>query len=113
VSEAFQANDIAGVSAASTEWAGNFKATKYVSNITISAADGHITVFYSATTPQINGKTLVLTPNINKAVLATGAQGNIDWACVSTTSQTAVTTRGLASAAAGTVDSRYVPTECK
>src|SRR6266480_1619152 len=37
VAEAFQANDIAGVAAASTEWGLSFKPTKYVSGITISA----------------------------------------------------------------------------
>ncbi len=79
VSEAFQSNDIAGVSAASTEWAGAFKATKYVSGITIDAADGHIVVTYGANTPQISGKTLVLTPNILGNPLVTGASGNIDW----------------------------------
>src|ERR1700675_969150 len=31
VAESFQANDVAGVSAASTDWLANFKATKYVS----------------------------------------------------------------------------------
>src|SRR2546430_2480431 len=62
VSEAFQSNDIAGVSAASAEWAGAFKATKYVSGITIDAADGHIVITYGANTPQTDTKTLVLTP---------------------------------------------------
>jgi type IV pilus assembly protein PilA len=113
VAEAFQSNDIAGLTAASAEWALNFKATKYVSNVTINATDGHITVIYGTLTPQLSGLDIVLTPNINKGLLAAGVTGNIDWACVSTTNVTAVTTRGLVSAAAGTVPSQYVPTECK
>ena len=56
VSEAFQSNDIAGVSAASAEWVLAFKPTKYVSSITIDAADGHIVVIYGANTPQLSGK---------------------------------------------------------
>jgi len=112
VSEAFQSNDIAGVSAASAEWVLAFKPTKYVSSITIDAADGHIVVIYGANTPQLSGKTLVLTPNIVGAKLSTGLSGNIDWSCASNSNATA-TARKLAVAAAGTVDSKYVPTECK
>jgi len=112
VSEAFQSNDIAGVAAASAEWAGNFKATKYVTLITIDPADGHIVITYDAHTPQISGLTVALTPYIFGARLATNLSGNIDWACASTTQATA-NARGLAGAVAGTVPSKYVPTECK
>src|SRR6201994_214991 len=35
VAEGFQSNDLPGVAAASADWALNFKATKYVSGITI------------------------------------------------------------------------------
>jgi type IV pilus assembly protein PilA len=111
VAESFQANDIVGVAAASADWTTNWKATKYVSTITIDPADGHITVIYGAATPQISGQSVVLTPNVNKLVLATGATGNIDWACTSASNATA-TARGLANTA-GTVSARYVPTECK
>ena len=113
VAEAFQSNDIAGVSAASAEWANNFKATKYVSGITIDPADGHITITYGANTPQISTDTIVLTPNIPVGtVLATGATGNIDWACESTANAT-LTARGLTGTGGATVPSRYAPTECK
>ncbi|TLZ01624.1 MAG: pilin [Gammaproteobacteria bacterium] len=112
VSEAFQSNDIAGVAGASAEWVAAFKPTKYVSTITIDPADGHIVVTYGANTPQLSTKTVILTPNINKALLATGLSGNIDWACTSTGSATAAA-RGLKFTAGATVDSKYVPTECK
>src|SRR5450432_1220849 len=112
VSQAFQANDITGVSAASTEYAANFTPTKYVSNILISATDGTITVLYGANTPQINGKTINLTPNAQGAVLAAGAGGNIDWACTSAVNATA-TARNLKFTAGATVSARYAPTECK
>ena len=111
VAESFQANDIAGVSAASIDWAANFVATKYVSTITIGNTNGVITIQYGANTPQISGKTVVLTPNAQGAILATGATGNIDWACASLSNATA-TARGL-QFVAGTVSARYAPTECK
>jgi type IV pilus assembly protein PilA len=112
VSQAFQANDITGVSAASTEYAANFTPTKYVSNILISAVDGTITVLYGANTPQISGKTINLTPNAQGAILAAGAGGNIDWACTSAANATA-TARNLKFTAGATVSARYAPTECK
>jgi type IV pilus assembly protein PilA len=112
VAEAFQANDIAGVSAVTADYAANFVATKYVSNITISNTSGTITIFFGANTPQISGKTLILTPNAQGAILAAGAGGNIDWACTSTAHATA-TARNLKFTAGATVSARYVPTECK
>jgi type IV pilus assembly protein PilA len=113
VAEAFQANDIAGVSAASADFANNFKATKYVSNLTIDPADGHITITYGANTPQISGLTIILTPNVPVGtILATGATGNIDWACQSVNSAT-MTARNLKGDGPGTVPARYAPTECK
>jgi type IV pilus assembly protein PilA len=113
VAESFQANNITGVAAASADWLANFKATKYVSGITISAATGAITIQYGANTPQISGKTVILTPNVPVGtVLATGATGNIDWACESTATST-LTARGLKGTGGATVSARYVPTECK
>jgi type IV pilus assembly protein PilA len=55
---------------------------------------------------------LVLSPNINKAPLATGVTGPIDWACGSATNVTA-TSEGLTVAAGGSVLGKYVPTQCK
>ncbi len=113
VAESFQANDVAGVSAASADWAANFKATKYVSGIAIDNTNGTITVTYGANTPQISGKTVILTPNVPVGtILATGATGNIDWACTSAANTTA-TARTLAFTAGATVPARYAPTECK
>jgi type IV pilus assembly protein PilA len=112
VAEGFQSNDIAGVTAAATAWnIPNFTPTKYVQNISVGATTGIITITYSATTPQINGQTLILSPFINQVALATTLQGNIDWACTSSQTQTAGA-RGLG-AAAGTLLAKYAPTECK
>ncbi|HJY37277.1 MAG TPA: pilin [Steroidobacteraceae bacterium] len=113
VSEGFQSNDINGVTAAATAWNTNFTQTKYVSNVVVTPTTGVITITYGPQTPQISTKTLTLAPYINNAQLATTLSGNIDWACASTTNATA-TARGIATGlVAGTVDARFVPTECK
>jgi type IV pilus assembly protein PilA len=116
VSEGFASNDIAGVSAAS----GAFSATptKYVTGVTIGATTGLITVTYNGTNiPQIGtANTLKLQPYISvggtETKLATGQQGNIDWACAGASNNTA-TSLGMASAPTGTVLAKYVPTQCK
>lgn len=119
VSEGYQSNDMAGVAAAGQAWNTAFVATKYVTSVQIAASppagavgDGVITVTYSPNVAQINGKTLVLTPYINKVLLASGQTGGIDWACASQTQNTA-TSQGLVGATAGTIDPKYVPTTCK
>lgn len=111
VVDGFYSNDMNGVVSAAAEWANKWVATKYVSDIAIDNASGVITITYSPETPQIDGDTLVLTPSIGGAALAAGLEGNIDWACASALSTTA-TNRGLP-VNAGTVNERYVPTECK
>ncbi len=119
VAEGFQSNDTAGVITASKQLAAEIAAqpivSKYVANITVGTTAGTmgmITVTYSAATPQINGLTVKLTPYVAGAPLATGATGNIDWACASTTNTTAAS-NGLAAAPVGTLLARYAPTQCK
>jgi type IV pilus assembly protein PilA len=112
VADGYQSNDMTGVSTASTQWAAEFKPTKYVSTVAISATTGVITVTYGANTPQISTATLMLAPYINKAVLVTNLSGSIDWACASSTNTTAVA-EGLAGAPTGSLLSRYAPTQCK
>ncbi|MBS0579875.1 MAG: pilin [Proteobacteria bacterium] len=116
VSEGFQSNDLAGVSAAANAWNLAFVPTKYVQNIQIDPTAGFITVTYNNTAagiPQLAaGNTILLTPNVNKAPLANGVPGSIDWACASATNLTA-TAEGLTGIQAGTVLAKYVPTQCK
>jgi type IV pilus assembly protein PilA len=111
VAEAYQSNDMTGVTAAAASWTSSFTPTKYVSTAVVSDL-GVITITFSAATPQISGKTLTLSPFIQGAVLATNQQGNIDWACSSATHTTA-TAQSMTPANAGTIDPRYVPTICK
>jgi type IV pilus assembly protein PilA len=110
VAEAYQSNDMPGVTAVASTWTAAFTPTKYVSTVVV-AATGIITVKYAAITPQINGLTVVLTPSINKVALAANQSGNIDWACASTKNATA--TSEALPVNAGTVSARYVPTQCK
>ena len=114
VAEGFESGDIAGLGAAATAW--TFAPTKYVQNITIDNATGMITVIFDAAgIPQLAGaNTITFTPNINKLALATGAAGNIDWACASATDHTATAAPELLTVQTiGTVLAKYVPTQCK
>jgi type IV pilus assembly protein PilA len=127
VAEAYNSNDIAGITAVSTQYAlaaaaGGFVPTKYVNGIAIAtgaaAAPGVITVTYNtvAATGGIallaGGNIIVLSPFVNKAVLVAGMSGNIDWVCTSAGNTTA-TADGAGAAAIGTVQTKYVPTQCK
>jgi type IV pilus assembly protein PilA len=127
VSEAFQSNDVAGITAIANQYAlapaaGGFTPTKYVATMVIAlgtaAAPGVITVGFNTAAatggiPQLNGgASIVLSPFINKAVLVTGLSGNIDWVCTSAGNTTAAAA-GAGAAAKGTVQTKYVPTQCK
>jgi type IV pilus assembly protein PilA len=118
VADGFQSNDMQGVASAATAWNAAWEPTKYVNNVAVTGATGEIVVTYGASTPQINNNTLVLMPEVNVAGayanLATGQQGNIDWACSSTTSLTATTsTPPLIAPPVGSLPAKYAPTQCK
>jgi len=114
VAEAFQADDMNGVANVAKDWNLNFIKTKYVSTIGIDGTTGIITVTYSASTPQISGKKLTISPFVNAAKLATNAQGNIDWACASASAETAKNrTPSLVVGTLGDLQQRYAPSECK
>ena len=57
------------------------------------------------TSPQTHSR---LSPFVGGAALATGAAGNVDWACTSVGVATA-TANGYGAATAGTVVQRYAP----
>ena len=119
VSEAFQTDGLAGVTAAATTYnaiAAAQKASKYVADMTIAGATGAITMTTAGAAsglPTIaQGKTLVLTPNVNNVALAAGATGAIDWACASTSATTAGN-KGLGAAGLGSLPAKYAPAECR
>ena len=117
VAEGWQSGDTAGLTAAAGAW--TFSPTKYVTNITIAAATGVITVLFNSNVAtggiaQLAGATgLSFTPNINKAALTTGVSGNIDWACASSTNVTATNAGLVVVAPPAPVLAKYVPTQCK
>ncbi|GHD74258.1 prepilin-type N-terminal cleavage/methylation domain-containing protein [Luteimonas padinae] len=120
VSEAFQSDGLAGVTAAATEYNGRAqteKESKIVDNIVIDDSNGAITVTLETATQaglptDAADKTLIFTPNVQGAALAAGATGAIDWACASATNTTA-TSRGLVVAGNGTLPAKYAPSECR
>ena len=120
VSEAWQSDGLTGVMAAADEY--NMRdadeiTSKYIASILISNADGAITLMtgLSADTglpADAQSTTLVFQPNVQGGALAPGVQGAIDWACASTSANTA-TTRGLTAPTLGSLPARYAPSECR
>ena len=120
VSEAFQTDGLAGVTAAAGSY--NLAAnavehtSKYVSAMAINGANGRITV--TTATAAASGlpadartKTIVFTPNVQNAALAALA-GAVDWACASLTATTAGN-KGLTAVGLGTLPAKYAPAECR
>ena len=121
ISEAFQSDSLAGITAAATEYNARpttEKSSKVVADIEIDDANGVITVTLetaaNAGLPSDAGSTeITFTPNVQGAVPAAGAVGAIDWACASSTNTTA-TARGLAAVApANALPAKYAPSECR
>jgi len=120
ISEAFQSDSLAGVTAAATEYNARppaEKRSKYIDNIQIDDTNGMITVTLAAAgqagfPADAAGTTLTFTPNVQGALLVAGATGAIDWACASATSTTAAT-RNLVVGAPGTLPVKYASSECR
>jgi type IV pilus assembly protein PilA len=127
VAEGFESGGLNGVKSAATSWNGAFTATKYVSNVSIASATGIITVTYNATAiPQLAGGNVInISPYIEPTTgpgagttqtqlgSASSLSGNIDWACTSSTNNTAAAGGMAAPDAPTPVSSKYVPTQCK
>ncbi|HEX3914571.1 MAG TPA: pilin [Steroidobacteraceae bacterium] len=111
VAESWQSGGTTGLAAAANGWNTSFVSTKYVSNIQIDTATGAISVTYSATAiPQLGAATLLtLTPSIGANALPNTLAGAIDWACASE----GHTVAGSLPFTAGTIVTKYVPTNCK
>jgi type IV pilus assembly protein PilA len=101
--------------------AGRGATSKYVDRVLIDALTGEISVFMSSTagtpapanelrlTPYIATSTLPMQLGTAYAVATTGA---IDWGCASSTSLRA-TQRNMPPVVAGTLTSKYAPSECR
>ena len=136
VSDGFQSNGIAGVTAAAAGW--TFTNTKYVTCISIAdgnggavagqcasgggsaGAPGLITIQYNATNVgQIGtGNQLTLEPNVNNgsayvALTTLSSSSNIDWACASATAVTATNLAQPFTTPGSPLLAAYAPTQCK
>ena len=119
ISEAFQTDGLAGVTAAAVTYNAidaKEKASKYVADIKITEASGVITMTTAGATSGLpgvaQGKTLVMSPNVQKLAIVAGATGAIDWACASTSATTA-TNKGLGARGLGDLPAKYAPAECR
>jgi type IV pilus assembly protein PilA len=120
-SEGFQSDGLVGLTSAATAYnavAQAEKRSKYVRNIAANAASPYeVTVTILANGGNgiptgLDGQTLVLTPNVQKAVPAAASAGPMDWACASGTNATAIA-RGFGSIVAGTLEAKFAPSECR
>ena len=126
VSEAFESNGTAGLTATAASWVSTASTSKYVSAVTVLGS-GVITVTYIGGTTAggisqlANGTTIDFIPSVNVGGVHTQlvnvgtSSGSVDWACVSSSNSTASATFGatIAGLATGTVPAKFVPTICK
>lgn len=122
LSESFQANGIAGMDSAAAVYNATpiaQRSSKYVAGVRIVGAGTPwpIEVAIAATAGNgipaaLNGKTIVLSPNVQGVTPVGSSVGAMDWACTSTTAGTA-TARGLTNRTLGTLPAQYAPAECR
>ncbi len=96
--------------------------SKYVNSVLGDNASGVITITYNPTSVGLAAaqNTIVLSPYVQSqaaaetlaSALANGRTGSVDWACGSATTATS-TAQGLLGAAAGTVQAKYAPSQCR
>lgn len=121
MSEAFQTDSTQGLIAAATAY--NLlpqveKSSKFVQDIQIAAASPwSITVSVDATAENgiptdLDGDTIVFSPNVQKAAPIPTSVGAVDWACASDSNLTAAA-RLLGSRALGSLPAKYAPSECR
>ncbi len=119
ISEAFQTDSMAGITAAVAMYNAKLQAekqSKFVDDIQV-AASGAITVTLTSAAgsglpTDALGQTIVFTPNVQNALPAAGVAGAIDWGCATATSVTAGN-RGLTGMVAGNLPAKYAPAECR
>ena len=99
------------------------RASKYVTSVLVTGASGLITVTYTPATGAGAAPTLTLTPWMRDtaagqayvAALTAGQSGSIDWGCSSVTALAAANgaVNPIAILAAGTIQSKYAPAQCR
>lgn len=119
ISEGYQSNGMVGVKSAATsatKGSATAPVSKYLESVTVTDV-GEITLKTTgdaSLASDAQGKTLTLTPYINKVALAAGTttEGSVEWACASTTQEQAKV-RVTAGVTAGTLPAKYAPSECR
>ncbi len=120
VSEGFQSDGAAGVTAAAGAWVS--PVTKYVTGIAMNGGTGEMIITYNRATgiTQLGAgaNTVSLMPwtklaGANVALNTAGASGEIDWGCASSQNLTAVAKGLPANPTPGTLLPRYAPAECR
>ena len=121
MSEAFQTDGITGLTNAATAFNKTPQAekqSKYVDNVVITAGtpwDITVTMLADGKNgmpTSVGGKTITLSPNVQKATPTDDSKGAIDWACGSETTKTAGD-RTLGNVKVGTLPAKYAPSECR
>lgn len=118
VSESYQDDNLPGVvryaAVVAAELAAGNIATDKVQGVVVNGADGVITVTYNvAAIPELGpaSNTLVYSPHIGNAALGGVTAGTIAWECAGVTGGKA--TAAYAGATLGTINSKYLPGECR
>ena len=121
MTEGFQTDGVAGLATAAN--AINAvplaqKASKYVQGF-VAQPDAEFSVECQVLANATNGiptiiagQTILLSPNVQKALPTVVSKGAIDWACTSETNK-AAENRLLANRPVGTLLSKYAPSECR
>jgi len=92
--------------------------TKYIRSIQINPVNGEIIILSAGSNLPTDAlsSTIVLTPQINfngaYSLLSANPVGTIDWACRSDTNIFS-SQKGMVSVTAGTMPSKYVPSDCR
>lgn len=122
LSEAFQSDGVSGMNAAAAAYnavASSQRASKYVSSVFItgSASPWPVVIAIAANSgngipSNLDGNTIIMSPNVNSSTPTSASVGTMDWACTSASDQTAQA-RGMANRTLGTLPARYAPFECR
>ena len=125
VAEGFETNGMTGVATAAAQYpAGNTTtSSKYVQEINVTAADGHIDIIFQANANNgipttLNQNDITLTPNVATAVntfapVGPNVAGPIDWACASATNTTLTALAMTGTAPTQGLPAKYAPSQCR
>ena len=115
VVDAFLSGGIAAVNSLSNDWAASWEGQNYLDDVSIEPGTGIITVtFDDSAIPAIAGANqMTVAPWVSGGELTDGAQGAIEWACVSSGNRNASAEGyGATEAPANPIDIAYAPYGC-